>query len=58
MKLIDATRHLGTELVEQTVTGGQGFMHALALCDIDTDGQMTDPQAMLVEHRRYQHIGQ
>ncbi|MNT22901.1 hypothetical protein D3C72_1583030 [compost metagenome] len=33
-------------------------MHALALSDIDADRQVTDPQAMLIEHCRHQHVGQ
>ncbi|MCY1416995.1 hypothetical protein D9M71_325130 [compost metagenome] len=33
-------------------------MHALAFSHVDTNGQVPDPQAVLVEHRRHQHVGQ
>ncbi|MNJ40788.1 hypothetical protein D3C77_356890 [compost metagenome] len=57
-ELINTAGHLGTELVEQSVTGREGVMDTFALGDINANRQVPHPQAMLVQHRRHQHVGQ
>ncbi|CAM4140345.1 hypothetical protein PSRE111525_27710 [Pseudomonas reidholzensis] len=55
--LIDPARHLGTEFFQQLVTRRQRLMHPAPLGHIDADRQVADPQPLLVEHGRDQHVG-
>ncbi len=55
--LINAARHLGTELFQKAVTGRQRLMHPTPFGDIDADRQVTDPQPLFIEHGGDQHVG-
>lgn len=55
--LVDAARHLGTELFQQPVTRCQRLMHPAPLGHVNADGQVANPQPLFVEHGSHQHVG-
>ncbi|MNK94086.1 hypothetical protein D3C87_1142760 [compost metagenome] len=56
LELVDAAGHVGAELLQQQVPRRERFMDPFAFGDVDAHRQVPDPQALLVEHRRGEHV--
>ncbi|MNZ99041.1 hypothetical protein D3C78_1183510 [compost metagenome] len=56
LELVDATRHVGAELLQQQVPRRECLVDPLAFGDVDAHRQVPDPQALLVEHWRGEHV--